>query len=378
MSSSKKEAKSPTPPSRWLWTATAAVSALGALTSAYLTWGHYAAKDAGGWDSLCEVGSRFSCDVVATSEYSAVAGLPLAWLAAIFYAALGWLSLRVLRGTPTPIPRSPALALLGAGLLASLLSLALAGVSALLIGAFCPLCVLLYALNAALLALGVLARRGGASGGLVKAGLAEARNLRRHAMTTAALALLAAVLLAAPSLARSFRPPIQDLCGFLGEDPAKARLVVYSDFQCPFCGKADALLDEVRGAPGVTLVKRHFPLDRACNPRLARTLHPGACLQSSAAICAQSKGVDLGPRLFAKGPKDAAGLVALAAREGLDPAAFEACLGAPETERALTADIDAARSEGVEGTPALFVNGRRYRGPLEPGALRCLAPRPAR
>ena len=70
-----------------------------------------------------------------------------------------------------------------------------------------------------------------------------------------------------------------------GPLPPVAR-VVYSDFQCPHCALAHRALREARRGSVARIESRHFPLDAECNSHVSKTIHPGACLQAAAAVCA--------------------------------------------------------------------------------------------
>lgn len=368
--------------SRALWTTVFALTVLGGSFSVYLTYAYYKVREGSGWQSFCEVSSRLSCDAVSASNFSAVAGIPVAWAASVFYAAMAWVAWRALSGRRTAIPRSPALALVAGGTFASALSVVLAVVSARAIGAFCPLCLALYACNVALLVLGVLAiRRGGET--LGQAVAAECTNLGRNVGKTIATVVVGAALLGAPPLVRSARPEanraqLTDLCAYVegkraSGDRSDTRLVVYTDYQCPFCRKADSALAKLRAAERVTVTTRHYPLDQACNQKLRRTVHDGACRQAAAVICAQGRGDELGRLIFESGAKDPSSLARLAGGLGMEAASFEACLGSSATGKRLAADIEAAKGDDVRGTPTIFVDGRRYQGPLDAAAFDCLA-----
>jgi serine/threonine-protein kinase len=364
-----------------LWATVLALTVLAGAVSVYLTYAYYKVREGSGWQSFCEVSSRLSCDAVTASEFSAAAGIPIAWCASVFYAAVAWVAWRARRGRRTAIPRSPAIALLAAGAVASAFSVILATVSARLIGAFCPLCLALYVCNAALLVLGVVAaRRGGER--LGQAVAAECANLSRNVCRTIASVMVGAVLLGALPFACSLRPEMNraqgtDLCAYVEAkraigDRSDTRLVVYTDYQCPFCRKADAALAGLRKADGLIVEIRHYPLDKTCNQKLQRTIHEGACRQAAAVICAEGLGAELGRLIFESGAKDSASLVRLAVGLGMEPAGFETCLESPETARRLAADIEVARGDDVRGTPTIFVDGRRYQGPLDAAAFDCL------
>ncbi|MBI5547139.1 MAG: DsbA family protein, partial [Deltaproteobacteria bacterium] len=346
--------------------------------SGYLTYAYFKVRDDAGWQSLCDVSAQFSCGAVAASDYSAAAGVPIAWVGVVFYAALSWFAWRSLRRTDHTLPRSPALALALAGAWGSALSVALALLSALVIRSFCPLCVVLYACNALLLGLGVADLRHEHEN-LRELLRAERRTWNRHLDTAALMVLAALAPLVALPLLQSMQPPLRGLCEYLSDrGGAKTLLVVYTDYQCPFCKKADLTLERASAMPGVELAVRNYPLDRECNTKLTRTIHPGACLQASAVLCAESLGraKEFRRGVFDGGAKDRETLTALAASLGIDPAAFRACLASPDTASRLANDIESAREDGVHATPALFVDGRQYKGSLDPAAHECLAAEP--
>lgn len=151
--------------------------------------------------------------------------------------------------------------------------------------------------------------------------------------------------------------------------PAKApvTLVVFSDFQCPYCRGAADVVREVQRAEGdrVRLVYRHFPLP----------IHDRAERAAEAAECASLAGKfwPVHDALFASPEKlSDADLTAHAVAAGVDREAFTQCLASGVTRTAIEADRRAAIEAGVEGTPAIFVNGRRLTGPRTVDALRRL------
>ncbi len=148
-----------------------------------------------------------------------------------------------------------------------------------------------------------------------------------------------------------------------GPADAPVVIVAFSDYQCPFCKRAEPTIDAVlaKYPTQVRLVFRHLPLDG---------LHPQARPAAIAAVCAEQQGKfwEFHTQLFANqqalGPED---LDKYAAAVGLDMPAFKACLQSPETAQRVQTDAEAARAAGITGTPAFFVNGILISGarPLE-------------
>lgn len=144
-------------------------------------------------------------------------------------------------------------------------------------------------------------------------------------------------------------------------------IVEFSDFQCPFCGAFAETLHEVQRAypKDVRLVFKQFPLP----------MHPGAPLAAKAAIAAGAQHMfwAMHDWMFRHRTTLAReDLVAHAKTLGLDVAAFEVALDAPQTAERLAQEQALGRQLGVRGTPAFFINGRQYSGAMDPAALTAL------
>ncbi len=145
----------------------------------------------------------------------------------------------------------------------------------------------------------------------------------------------------------------------VGEGPARGpadapiTLVEFSDYQCPFCKSAEALVEQVleRYPTQVRLVFRQFPLDN---------IHPQARGAAKASLCAQDQGKfwEFHQVLFRESPKlGEEELKNYASEVGLDRAAFDACLAEDRHAPTVQADVQAGERIGVAGTPAFYVNG---------------------
>jgi protein-disulfide isomerase len=147
-----------------------------------------------------------------------------------------------------------------------------------------------------------------------------------------------------------------------GPANAPVTVVVFSDFQCPFCKKVEGTIDALEKAyPGkVKVAWKHFPLDFHANARMA----------AAAAQVAHRSGKfwAMHDQLLAhQEALDPESLAGYARDVGLDPSAFKAALAEADAGAAIDADVKLGTSIGVTGTPTLFINGRRIVGayPLE-------------
>ena len=150
-----------------------------------------------------------------------------------------------------------------------------------------------------------------------------------------------------------------------GPDGAPVTLVVFSDFQCPYCKRAAETLTEVQRlyADRARLVFRHFPLE----------MHDRAQQAAEAAECAGAQGKfwPMHDQLFADARKlSDADFLAYAEKAGLEREPFARCLAGGLARRAVEEDLRAGKALGVEGTPALYINGRLVTGARSVAALR--------
>ena len=137
-----------------------------------------------------------------------------------------------------------------------------------------------------------------------------------------------------------------------GPADAQVTIIEFSDFQCPFCKRASPTVDRIlRKYPkDVRLVYRHLPL----------ASHPRARPAADAAVCADGQGKfwQYHDTLFESNGKLADDdLLRYAADLGLDIDQFKLCLTSTETSTKVQADLDAAKTAGVSGTPAFLING---------------------
>ena len=143
----------------------------------------------------------------------------------------------------------------------------------------------------------------------------------------------------------------------LGSKTAPIELIEFSDFQCPFCQRANPVVEQVLKTYGdkVRFVYRHFPLAN----------HPNARPAAEAAACAEVQGKfwEYHDRLFANGAKlTDTDLKAHAVAVGLDAAKFNTCFDNRQQKPGIDKDMADAEKVGVTGTPAFFVNGRSIEG----------------
>jgi protein-disulfide isomerase len=150
-----------------------------------------------------------------------------------------------------------------------------------------------------------------------------------------------------------------------GAADAPVTVVEYGDYECPYCAAAAPVLKQLVDESGgrVRLVFRNFPVaDR----------HPYALTAALAAEAAGAQGAfwPMHDLLFTKQDRLADGaLRAYADSLGLDGDRVVGEAAQAFGDR-VEADFAEGLAAGVEGTPTLFVDGVRYAGRMELGALR--------
>jgi len=142
-----------------------------------------------------------------------------------------------------------------------------------------------------------------------------------------------------------------------GPSSAPIELIEFSDFQCPFCQRANPTVDQVLSTYGdkIHFVYRHFPLPS----------HPNARPAAEAAQCAAEQGKfwPFHDRLFANPSRlSDADLKQQAADVGVDAAKFNACVDSHKYQSLVDTDLRDGEAAGVNGTPAFFINGRMLSG----------------
>lgn len=341
---------------------------------------------------FCAPSARVNCDYVLSSDAAKFGPVPVALIGMGYFAAL--LLWFVAVGLPNRAGRrwhAAPMALSSAGLLASLYYSYLMAFE---LPVWCTWCLAAHAVNATvfllvLYAAWLAARRDD--------GPAKPTSLRAGATLAAAGCMAIFVLFGGWAVvertksARMFVEylrvtndidyiiwqhrraasndiPIQPDDIIIGDIGAPHTLVVYSDFECAGCAELHNNLSGLtRTFPGVRGVLRNYPMSTACNPDLKQSLHVFACDAARAAVAfamvepsaearaAYCERLFKSRRRFAEQPYAAL----IDGLTNLSRTSFEAAMNSDQTRERLAAQIESGRALGVEGTPTMYLNGRR-------------------
>jgi protein-disulfide isomerase len=139
---------------------------------------------------------------------------------------------------------------------------------------------------------------------------------------------------------------------------AKLTVVEYGDYQCPYCGQAYPIVEQLltKFADSMRLVFRNLPLAEV-HP------HAEAAAEMAEAVGLQGKFWEMHDSLF-EHQRDLSGaaLLRYAAAVGADVEKVELDISGGGPRQRVDADFESAVRSGANGTPTFFVNGVRYDG----------------
>ena len=194
------------------------------------------------------------------------------------------------------------------------------------------------------------------------------RRIRQLNVATSVVLILASIVLVwrvlETTTSRSDKLNPQSLTGApaMGDPQAKVAMIVYSDFQCPFCGQfaretLPELNDDYVRQGKLLLSFRHLPLE---------SIHPLAVSAALAAQCGYDQGRfwQVHDELFdLRGRLDMPHLLEAATRAGVDQKTWLACMEHKDTVR-IDEDVQRARELVITATPYFLIGevrgGRAY------------------
>ncbi len=337
-----------------------------------------------GAKSLCSISETLNCEAVSISPYSYFAGLPLAtWGFAFHIAFLFTFGLLLSQSRP----RESVLRFLKFfSLLSVLATVVMAGISLTMMDTYCLFCIILYILSLIVFILFAMAKdisffptREDLSlllktgeGGLIQ-------------VTAAIIAIPIITLLAHDMNSRSYKKQsahtIRDVLAawessptytfenpmfVIGSENPKFTIVEFADYQCIHCKNASHNLSSfVQSRPNIQLQFYSFPLDGACNPAIGQGGNGRSCILAKAVFCAEKhgKGFSANTWIFDRfGTDHATKFEALANDLHLNYEELNGCIQSDEAAAFIAANAKLGQDSKVEGTPAIYVNGKKLSG----------------
>lgn len=163
----------------------------------------------------------------------------------------------------------------------------------------------------------------------------------------------------------SLRPPVSGNDHIQGNPLAAIELVEYGDYQCPYCGAAYPLVKDIQARLDGKLkfVFRNFPLEK---------IHPQAVMAAvaSEAAALQGKYWEMHDMLFENQKRlNRGALLEYAKALALDTELFETGLADDALREKVKGEFYSGMRSGVNATPTFFINGEKYTGGWQDGAL---------
>lgn len=307
------------------------------------------------------------CDVVRASRYAHLWGQPLPVYGVLMYGAMlvailaqGWLNSAGARR----LAQAGAALISGGGFA---FSIYLTSLEAFVIHAYCAWCLGSAAIVTLIFALAVVDLR--AADPL--AGRVTRSALRGQFAAVLVVMVVAGVIAFRYLSSRPELPPLPQVSAAtlderlvrpdshaIGSPSAPLTVVEFGDFECPMCGNAQPMVQQMLDKYGskVRFVFRQFPINE---------LHPYAQTAAGASECAAEQGKFWETeRKFYQEQADLTepALDRYAAEIGLNVKAMDQCLVDGTARARVQQDIDDGKAVGVQGTPTFFVGHQKLVG----------------
>lgn len=398
-----------------LWITALAAGILGTAASLYSIKHHMELKANGHTEAACNINSLINCDAVAASKYSELLGTPLGVWGLGYFFAMSVLAATIVAGHKSAKEHEPSWLLLT--LVGFVSSIGLAAISLGVLRTVCIVCIVVYAASLLQAVVAGLIWRSRSS--LVARSVIQSEKSSVTALDFAPKTLIsglstAAIAAALAVIAFNFIKPsaqlpieLQDLPGKrdgqaalpvfaptaqeipvyksaysgLGEDyrkgpdDAKIIIVEFADYMCPACGQTAPVMEELHKQLGqrALFVFKNYPLSSLCNSSVQSNMHPYSCEIAQLARCAGRYGKFWEFHLKAFDEQSRAS--SEKAREwgnqvGLTDAQMKECLASPDITAKIREDVDIGNKLGVNATPTIFINGRKYLGERTAAQLR--------
>ena len=334
--------------------------------------------------SFCNINDFVDCDGIAQTSKSVFLGIPLTYWGFILYTFILMLlysdKLKEVKFLKfLKVFKNPYYYISTLGIISFVISIFLAFMSIFQIHKICILCFVTYFIN---LAIGLIA--GDFSLRKIREGFKISfsdfiSGVREETIPFVTAVILIGIFLTYTNTEMPFASRKQSIKhytllkhnpykisgNYLGNRNGKIKVDLYSDFVCPVCYSYNIMLHKIaKKEKEVYIVHHNFPLDTECNPYLEKQMHKGACRMARFSIAAENQGKywDMANAIFEKHPKTDAEGISIAEEIGLNINEFIKDINSKQTYDRIKKEIDEAIMLGLDGTPNIIVNGKRYFG----------------
>ncbi len=338
--------------------------------------------------SFCNVSQLIDCDGVSQTEYALTLGVPNAIWGMLLYLVMFMLLYvdriqNKFKNTIFDVFENPRSYIATLGIVSFLLSMVLAFISIKIINKICVLCFATYVVN---FFIALTARTKGFFFEDIKITILDfIKGVKKYFILfiivliafISTLYYLNSSLIASPKIkkqkqfkefyeAETNKYAIKG--NVLGKKDAKTHIVVYSDFNCPFCKIGNIMIHKIAKSENIIVEEKQYPLDTSCNSKIGFTLggHENSCILARYALAARKQGKFWGAAsaFFDNKPKTEEEIkrVLDEAHLGLDFDKLKEDINDPEITKEIQDNIEYAASKGVQGTPSIEIDGVLYLG----------------
>ncbi|MCM1265440.1 MAG: DsbA family protein [Candidatus Gastranaerophilales bacterium] len=334
--------------------------------------------------SFCSINNFVDCDGVAETSKALFLGIPLAYWGMFLYSFIIMLlnvdKIQKIKGlSMLSVFKHPLSYISALGLIAFIISIILALTSVFILHKICLLCFVTYVLNAGIAIAATDFNDDGFKKSFRQSFEDFNSRIKEQTIPFIIAIVIASIFLSYTTFAMPFASRKQSIKHYLlmkhnpykisgnilGNKNGKIVADVYTDFVCPICYTYNIMLHKLVKEQDNIYIKHHnLPLDTECNPYLETQMHKGACRMAKYAIAAENQGKywDMANALFENQPPNDKEAAKLAQTLNLDIDKFTRDINSSETKKRLQEEIDTAIGMGIDGTPTLIVNDRRYNG----------------
>lgn len=337
--------------------------------SVYLTSHYYKTifpTTLGGAKSLCDFSSFLNCDTATFSSISNIAGIPISYfgiVVGLLFAITALMPSHALEKTASAVSK---INFLGC--------MALFCYSLVVLGSLCPFCTVYYVLSG--IAAFLLWKHGVNSWSpdvkttalwgvivLAGAGIFYSTSAKKKDDQSKISQSIITQFRSLPDLGEPDQEsPFKIHMATEKWTDAPLRLVVFSDFECPFCKVVSEQLPDFirRYGTKINIQYMFYPLDNKCNANMERPMHRNACDAAAVAACDEKKFHVVHDEIFAaQGQLGSGALTDVMKKNNLTN-----CIDNPELNAKIIVSINQGTKYNLKSTPTIILNGKKIEGSI--------------
>ena len=143
---------------------------------------------------------------------------------------------------------------------------------------------------------------------------------------------------------------------------APLRVVLFSDFQCPYCKvvskQAHDLIKEFKGK--INIMHMFYPLDSTCNKNVKGRFHDSACMAAYLGACDQDKFPEVHDYIFDN--QESISIDTL--KDWATKFDLKGCFENKDAQDIVVQNINAGDQYNVKSTPTIIINGKKIEGTI--------------